>query len=710
MFEDFDHALDLIATRPLPGSKSFVGAVFSKDSKRLYYLFAKTKAQLSLYRFDAVTGVAEEVNFSSTNAKFVTHEEEMRRERLRIAWDGIAGFEVCNFGDRDLILLNSGGSYLVLEAESSEIIADFSEESLVTAKFAPSGDSVFASNRSQIIRFDLTGKSKAVVAEPNSPSSSIGVAEYIAQEELDRQDGFWVSPMGDYLAYCEVDETNVKPFSIIHQGIRTFAAENHMYPFAGEQNASVNLWISRCGDLNSYQLESILLDQEYIAKVQWHDSSHLIIATLDRLQTRLSWWLHDVSCKESKLILIEDGNPWINIPRTILYCSAQAFFTTSELSGYSQIVKVNFNGNLSEVTSGSFVLDEIKSYDTNSNLLYCAGWVDSPLERHLYVVDLDTGELKKCTPDHGWHEVVIAPSQEYFLDQFSNTQTPSSVCLRNLKTDQVLQLLDPDTICDTLGLAPPQIFKFKATSGDEIFGAIYLPARKKDHLPPIVISIYGGPHAQTVVDSWSMTVDLQAQYLASCGIAVISIDGRGSYGRGKKFEAWLHNSLGQIELEDQLAGVEYVAKEWNLDSSRLGIYGWSYGGFMTINALLQAGDSFCVGVAGAPVTDFSLYDTAYTERYMGLPTDNPQGYYCANLANYVDNLNGKLMIIHGMMDENVHFRNTGIFLEAAFRAQKDLSIVVFPEQRHMPRGFETLRMIAKKRVQFLAEGLGVSVL
>ncbi|HCV00521.1 MAG TPA: S9 family peptidase, partial [Dehalococcoidia bacterium] len=292
-----------------------------------------------------------------------------------------------------------------------------------------------------------------------------------------------------------------------------------------------------------------------------------------------------------------------------------------------------------------------------------------------------------------------------FIDTFSSRHQAPVRTLRRTSDNEVIATLfeERDMTAKEQGLRPPEIRVLSAADGTPLFAALYRPSGKGPH--PLVVSVYGGPHAQRVIDDWTLTVDLRAQYLAQAGFAVLAVDNRGSANRGLAFEAHLHRRMGTIEIEDQVAAVEQLAAEGLIDRKRVGIYGWSYGGYMTCMSLMRAPDLFRVGVAGAPVIDWDGYDTGYTERYMSTPQNNPQGYQEGAVTAHVNGLVGKLLIVHGMVDENVHFRHTARLITALTAAQKPYDLQIFPEERHMPRDSAGLEYMERRLVAYLKEHL-----
>jgi dipeptidyl-peptidase 4 len=284
-------------------------------------------------------------------------------------------------------------------------------------------------------------------------------------------------------------------------------------------------------------------------------------------------------------------------------------------------------------------------------------------------------------------------------------QQPPRLTLRRLLDGDVRGLLfESEGITPvSLGLCVPEITSFYSTDGELLYAAIYASekTRSANQPRPLVVGVYGGPGFQSITSTWSQTVDMRAQYLAQQGYIVLNVDNRGSSNRGLAFEAPIARSMGLIEVSDQVDGVRFLASRSYVDSTRVGVYGWSYGGYMTLRALMHAPDVFKVGISGAPVTFWEGYDTHYTERYMGLPTSNESGYQTSAVLPYVEQLVGKLMLVQGLVDENVHARHAMRLIEALTSAAKDYELVLFPEARHMPRNPSHLEYLERKLVEFL---------
>jgi dipeptidyl-peptidase 4 len=311
------------------------------------------------------------------------------------------------------------------------------------------------------------------------------------------------------------------------------------------------------------------------------------------------------------------------------------------------------------------------------------------------------------TTEPGWHTVTCARDGRFFVDVYSSAATPPRAVLKD-PTGRQVRVLDgnADPEPRTLALRPPELVTLKARDGSVLHGALYRPHPLKPGTKyPAIVRVYGGPTAQTVMDAWDLTVDLRAQYLVRHGYVVFRLDNRGTPRRGKTFETALAGHLGSVEVEDQVAGARFLAGLPYVDGKRLGVYGWSYGGYMAARCLLLAPEMFKAAVAGAPVADWDGYDTHYTEHYMGRPQENAQGYHDSSLLPLASRLSGRLLIVHGMIDENVHFRHTARLMNALNSAQKRYDILIFPDERHLPRGEDDRRYLEARLVDFFDEVL-----
>ncbi|MBL8947069.1 MAG: S9 family peptidase, partial [Myxococcales bacterium] len=334
-------------------------------------------------------------------------------------------------------------------------------------------------------------------------------------------------------------------------------------------------------------------------------------------------------------------------------------------------------------------------------VVYFTGTKDGPTEQHLYRVPLAGGEITRMTTDPGMHGVVMDPAFNVFVDTHSSMEAPYSVSVRAVDDGSLRHRVPvpADPRVAALALQPPELVTLPSRDGVTLHGAIYRPGPEAGPGPwPVIVSVYGGPHAQRVTNGWDMTVDMRAQYLRSLGYLVFKLDNRGSARRGLAFEGAIARDLGNLEVQDQVDGVNWLVAQGLADPKRVGIYGWSYGGYMAAMALMRAPETFKAAVAGAMVSSWDGYDTHYTERYMGTPANNPEGYRNSSVMTHVDKLQGHLMIVHGLIDENVHFRHSARLIDALVKARKPYEVQLFPGERHMPRA-EADRVYMEERMR-----------
>ncbi len=708
----FPLSISSLAMRPLPASRVVVAPKFDSRGERLYFLYPKTENELSLYCLDIGSKDLRIVFSSSLVESEPTLEEQLRRERLRLNWEGLSDFELIEASGASYLLLNLGGKFLVVSPADQSIVLDLTEAGYSTVCQAGSSGFLLGIKKDGIFKISLFGDETIALIECNNKVGlSYGVAEYVAQEELDRIEGLWCSPDGQLVAFTEVDESPIPEFPIVRDTGTGAELENHRYPLAGRDNASVRLGLYRDSARSIEWIELPALRDGYLARVCFTPSSELWIAVLNRKQDEVQWYLYSPEDLKLRPVYLQKEEPWVNLPQNVFSLSSGEILFTSEESGFSHLALLDFGGNLRQLTSGEFSVTELVGVSADESKVFFLSTRESPLERHLYSVDLDSLSITKLSVETGINQAFMSNAgRGHILLQNSSRERSFTSTLYSLEGRWLWDLPFESVTADSLGLLPPKFMELPLKDETVLFGGLYLPSDGVTEGRPLVVSVYGGPRAQTVVDSWSMTVDLQAQLLARAGVVVFKLDNRGSFNRGKAFEAPIRHSFGTVELSDQIAGIDFLIQELGIDKDRVGIYGWSYGGFMTLMALTKTAERFKVGVAGAPVVDFALYDTAYTERYLGLPEEDPDSYHGADVTQYLDGLCGRLLVIHGLIDENVHFSNSTKLMLALEGLGKEVEFLVLPGSRHGPKGYQTLLEVAYRRTNFLLKGLGLDAL
>jgi dipeptidyl-peptidase-4 len=716
--------IEEVARYPVPGtakvpsmvradpSGTFVSYLYSEDGSLTRKLFAhdpKTGERQPLF-----TPPGE-----GTTEENISLEEKLRRERLRERGLGITSYAWAK--ERGRLLVPLRGEVWIQDGihGTPRKLGSNDGHPCIDPQITRDGSWVAWVQDDELYVVsadDASAKPKQITSGARGTGRTHGLAEYIAQEEMDRHHGFWWSAAGDKIAYEEVDESEIPVWRIPHLGDETPSWEDHRYPFAGAANAKVKLGVvARDGGETVWMDLAMAGEPEvYLARVHWTPQGELLAELENRAQDRLQLVRFDLATGARELVLEETSEVWINLHHVFEPIEkgehAGAFVWASERDGFRHLYLVGQDGKtIRQLTSGEWIVDDLVAVDEGKGEAYFMGTKDGPTERHLYRVPLAGGDIERLTTAPGMHSVTMDPNRTVFIDSHSSLELPPQIEIRMAHGGELVHriAIPTDPRIEELGLAPPELVTLQSRDGATLHGAIYRPPESAGPPPwPVVVSVYGGPHAQRVTTGWDMTTDMRAQYLRGLGYVVFKLDNRGSARRGLAFEGAIKHDLGNLEVKDQEDGVRWLAEQGLADPKRVAIYGWSYGGYMAAMALARAPDTFQVAVAGAMVSSWDGYDTHYTERYMGTPQSNPEGYRSSSVMSHVETLAGHLMIVHGGNDENVHFRHSARFIDALNKARKPYELLMFPSERHMPRG-EADRVYMEERIRdFLGEHLG----
>ena len=700
-----------VARQPRPGMAVPGSLAFTPDGKGVTYLFSAEGTLIrSLWYYDIATGerrvLAGPPPASLAEAQ-LSRGEELRRERARLRELGVTSYQWAKSAEPSVLLVPSGGRLYVAAGDAPLRELD-GIEGAIDPRLSNDGRSVAFVRDGELFVAELAGGAPRELTSGAEEGVTNGLAEFIAQEELDRDRGFWWNDAGTHIAYIRADSRHIPDYPIVHQGKASVDTEHHRYPFAGQPNVLVDLAVV---DVATGVVTGMDLGTErdiYIARVRWRPDGVLTAEILSRDQKALRVLSFDGATGAGSELLEERTDLWVNLDDDTRFLRSGEMIRSSERTGFRHLYLHDSSGKGTRaLTSGEWVVTHVVGLDEERRLVYFIGARDSVLERHVYVVTLDGGPIRRLTSEPGWHGAVIARDGSRFIDVWSDVTHGPRVALRG--ADGALEAMlfeNVEATSDALGLRPPEFVQVEAPDGTTLHGAVYRPAAAESgERFPVIVSVYGGPHVQRVVNDWSLTVDLRAQYLAREGFVVFKLDNRGSFNRGLAFEGALADRMGTVEVDDQVAGVRFLATLPYADPARVGVYGWSYGGYMTCMSMFRVPEVFKVGVAGAPVTDWDGYDTGYTERYMGTPQSNPEGYFDSSVLNHVENLRGKLLLVHGMTDENVQFRHTARLIVALTEARKDYDLLLFPEERHMPRDAKGMEYQERRVSQYFKDHL-----
>lgn len=552
---------------------------------------------------------------------------------------------------------------------------------------------------------DLEGKETALTTDGHKDLRN-GFPDWVYPEELNQYAAFWWSPDSRKIAYMQFDESPVGKYPIVHDVSPVPTLEMQSYPKAGANNPIINFFIVDIKTKKTIRIETGIETNVYLFRGQWtNDGKEFIYQRLNRLQNVIELFAADPDTGKVRRILKDEDKCYIDANFDLRFLkNNKHIIWTSERSGWKEIYLYDLSGKLEkQLTKTKLPIGSILGVDEEKGWVYFTGSENRGLESYAYRVKLDGTKFTKLTKEPGSHSVRLSPGAKYFTDSFSSFDKPRRVTLHRAD-GKIIRELGKSTISQEFkdfNLIKPEHFLFKSADGKyDLDGMLYKPAHFDENKTyPLIMSVYGGPGAKRIYNRFNLNDGNQA--LAQLGFITLSIDHRGISRRGKAFQNLMYMNLGQIELEDHVAAVKFITQRPYIDEKRVGIYGHSYGGYMTCIALLKAPDVFHVGVAGAPVTDWRNYDTIYTERYMRRPQDNLEGYDKGSCMNYAKDLKGHLAIHHGAVDNNVHPGNTIQLVQALLKHNKEFDFMMYPEQRHGIR-FEQYR---KARVEYFIEHL-----
>ncbi len=676
----------------------------SPDGKLVTFLRGKQSKQfeLDLWAWNIASGretlLVDSATLVSGDGE-LSDAEKARRERLRIGQlSGIAAYDFSSDGRRLLFTLQ--GEVYVFDLGDKKGVKRLTDSASqeIDPQLSP-GNTFAAYVRDQNLYIrPLAAAEELPISSDGNGAVAYGMAEFIAQEEMDRYTGYWFSSDDSRIAYTRIDESGVQleeRTEIYADGARSF---KQRYPAAGTANAMVQLFVR---DLDSGEVREMDLGENkdiYLARVDWFpDNRHLAVQRQSRDQKTLELIKYDTLTGESQVLVTETSDAWVDLHNDLHFLERQDAFTwNSARSGYDHLYLYSNDGKLiRQLTRGEWVVtadrraeSSIKAVDEENGFLYFTGTYTTPIERHLYRVSLDgsaADKPEKITTGSGWHFVNMDKQGSAYLDSFSSPDRPPQVSLHNSDGKRLAWIAE-----NPLDKTHPY-YEYLGGHGETEFGILtagdgqllhyslikpaeFDPARRY----PVVVVVYGGPAGQRVKRSWGGGFE---QWLSRQGYLVFALDNRGTPDRGVAFETPIYLKAATVEVDDQLTGVEFLKALEFVDPSRIGIYGWSYGGYMALMCAMKT-DVFAAAVSGAPVTDWRLYDTHYTEHYMGDPRTVPEAYDDASVLSYATGLKTPLLVMHGMADDNVLFTHSTKLFELLQRENIPFEMMTYPGEKH----------------------------
>jgi dipeptidyl-peptidase-4 len=707
--------------QPAPGMDAPARLAFSPDAHALTYLWSANGSNVrQLWWHDLATGerrVMAEPPPTAADETALSAEELLRRQRLHEATLGITDYEWAS-GSNSLLAIAAGTCLFARDGGIAVPIAGL--DHVQAAFLAPEGGRIAFARSGDVYVSSDDGGQPLRLTDDAEPGVFNGLPEYIAAEELDRHTGMWWSADSRALAWAHVDERRVPQFVISHLGGDEPIGEEHRYPFAGGPNARVTLRVARLDDATAEGAAPIhvdlgMADDDYLARVVALPGGGWLVATLPRDQRSLRWLRVSIDGQASVLWVVR-GEPWLNLDDQTRPLADGRILRSTEASGFRHLELRSPDGKLERrLTDGDWVVTNVDHVDEARGEVLFTATADGVIHRHLYSVRLDVGRPvrspERLTVEPGWHEVVVSRDGERWADTWSTREEAPRIVVRGRDGSATVGIHEPSASAASTNLAVPELFEVAAAdSTTALQAALFRPRGTAPTSgggpPPCVVWVYGGPHSQYVKDAWELTILPLRQALVRAGFAVLTVDNRGTSYRGASFESAINRRLGSVEVDDQVAAVKSLVARGDVDGSRIGVTGGSYGGYMTVMSLLRHPDLFRAGVASAPVVDWDGYDTAYTERYIGTPAENRDGYRASSLLASAGDLHGDLLIQHGDLDENVHLRHTGRLLEALQAAGRDADLHLLPGERHLVRSPAALQARLRRAVTHFRVTLG----
>ena len=695
--------LERIFSDPSLSGKAPLSLRFSPDGERVTFRQANAEdyERFDLWEYhipSARTRMLVDSKRLHGGDEVLSDEEKARRERQRVYGKGVMEYFWSQDG-RALLFPLAGDIYHYNLKQQRAKRLTTTEAFETDIKFSPLGNYVSFIRDQDLYVLDIASGREQRLTKDGGGVIKNGMAEFVAQEEMARRTGYWWAPDESRIAFTRVDESPVD--LVIRNEI--YAEEvkliEQRYPATGTNNVKIELGVATLG---TGKTRWLALDQGerddgdfYLPRVKWlPDSRTLSYQWQSRNQQALKLVFANTDNGKSRILLTERSKTWLNLHKDLYFLKdSSQFIWASERDGFKHLYLYENSGKLlRQLTQGEWVVNSLAGVDEARGEVFFSGRKDSPIEQHLYRVSLAGAEPVRVTQRPGFHRVVMREDGGHYIDNYSTVNTPPQVSLHKISGERVTWL-EENAVTGEHPLAPyqdqwskPEFGTLKATDGQALHYRLFKPVDFDPHKRyPVIVKAYGGPSAQLVTDSWSGS-NFVLQHWVSRGYLVFQLDNRGSENRGVAFESPIYKRLGEVEVADQVSGVKFLRGLGYVDPERVGIFGHSYGGYMALMAMFTASDYFQAGVSGAPVTDWGLYDTHYTERYLSHPASNKEGYELSSVFPHVDGLKGPVLIYHGMADDNVLFANSTKLYQLLQHKALPFEMMNYPGSKHSMRG------------------------
>jgi dipeptidyl-peptidase 4 len=602
--------------------------------------------------------------------------------------------------------------YYVWNREKKTITPIMDEEKVLYATFSPDGNSVVFIFKGNLYVRNLVDRKLTQITKDGSGDIFNGVSDWVYEEEFVVTQAYFWSPDSKSIAYYRFDDSKVTTFSMneYHDSLY-HTVYSFKYPKAGTPNPSVAIKIY---NISTGSITNVIPPGsfEYVPRIKWTLSPALLsVQFMDRHQDSLVFVMVDATTGKTTPIFTQTSKTYIDINDALTFINNnKEFIWQSDMDGYSHLYRYSIDGKLiNQITKGKWDVMDFKGIDEKAQTLYYLSSETSPIDRDLCCIKLNGKDKKKLSSKTGFNDADFSSDHHYYINTFSDAETPNYITLNTADGKQLRVMEDNQALKDTLthyNLGKKKFFSFTTSQGTVLNAWMITPpdfdSNKKY---PVFMCVYGGPGINTVNNDYDGVNGMWYQMLAEKGYIVASVDNRGTGARGSEFQKCTYLHLGKLETEDQIEGAKYFQSQKYADATRVGIWGWSYGGYMAANCITKGAGYFKTAISVAPVIDWRFYDSIYTERYMRTPGENPDGYHDGSPINFADEVKGHYMLVAGTGDDNVHFQNTVEFVHALEKAQKPFSLMIFPDKNHGIYGGNTRVYLFTQLTDFITNNL-----
>ncbi|MBK0404200.1 S9 family peptidase [Adhaeribacter sp. BT258] len=609
---------------------------------------------------------------------------------------------------------SSKAEYYVYDLDSKKLVKLSNGGKQSYATYSPDGKQVAFARDNNMFVVDLATMQEKQLTNNGKFNHIInGSADWVYEEEFEFAKAFFWSPNSDRIAFYTFDESRVPEYNMQMWGNLYPTDYRFKYPKAGEANSIVSISVYDLKNGKTTPMNVGPQQDQYIPRINWTTDNNLLsIRRMNRLQNTLEILHANANTGESKVILTEKDKAYVEITDDLTYLKdGKHFVMSSEKDGFRHLYLFDMKGKEKrQITKGNWEISNVLGFDEKNNTVFYTSTEVSPMTRQLYRISLKGKDKTRLTKENGTHNINMSPDFQYYLDYFSTANAPLAVSLNSGKDGKQIKMLEDNAALKSrltqYEISPLEFFNFKTTENVSLNGWMIKPSNFDPNKKyPVLMFVYGGPGNQQVNDAWNSKDFMWYQMLAQKGYMIVCVDNRGTGGRGADFKKSTYANLGKYEAHDQIETAKYLGGLPYVDKARIGIWGWSYGGYMTLLALTKGADYFKAGIAVAPVTNWRYYDTVYTERFLKTPQENAAGYDDNSPVQYADKLKAKLLLIHGTGDDNVHVQNAIAMTDALVKANKQFETFYYPNRNHGIYGGNTRLHLYNQMTSFIERSL-----